>query len=375
MLVILLLCLWIQDAPSASGMGGGKLQALPQTGKALQIGISGHPLSAAAYNANASTIQGVSYDTQIGMLKEMGMRVYRMDVYTNATGRSRNHDLFLSMLTKCREQGITVLPMIYDRCRYEGSPEEAYREGFAQMAGFASLYGAYLNYFELGNEMELFDKLRKGGDGQWERNYDMQRVSVAAKYIKGMEEGLKSVMPEAQSMVNTAGFFPLFWMDTMFAEAPSINICAWHVYPEMPPLYLSRYGIGNIHEFLYSRYQRPIWYTETNSRARKELTPEENEARSSRWTRTFREACMADPNVEAVIYHELLDNPERGGLASRNFEEEHFGFVKFNGYPGKEDPVAYRAWVSRPDRYQDWSYRMAARDLIETRKRVSENRN
>lgn len=363
----LLFMLLIQVGLDAAVVPDRGIASLPGRESRLILGISGHPLSSAAYNANSATVAGVSYDVQIDMLKSMGLEIYRVDVYTNASGRSRNHDKFVALLEKCRDQGISVLPMIYDRCRYTGSPMAAYEEGFAQMAGFARLYGAYLTHFELGNEMELFDKLRVSGDGRREENYDPERIAVAAQYIRGMEEGLKSVKPQAKSMVNTAGYLPVFWMDKMMEAAPSIDICAWHVYPEMPPLYRLRFGIGNIHDYLYNRYRRPIWYTETNSRARADLSEAENAERSSRWSKAFREDCMESVYVEAVIYHELLDNPERGGVKNRNYEEEHFGFVRFEDYPGKKDEAAYQAWASRPDRYQRWAFRKAALDLIQLR--------
>lgn len=336
----------------------------------LKIGISGHTLNAVAYNANSSTNPGVSYDTQIRMLKDMGLTIYRMDVFTNSSGKSVNHAKFIEILTKCRASGITVLPMIYDRCRYNGSPEDAYKEAFLQMSGFAKLYGQYLTYFELGNEMELFDKLHTSGDGRSENNYDMERVVRAEQYIRGMEDGLKSILPRALSMVNT-GFLSIFWMDRMFTAAPTIDICAWHVYSEMPPLYKSKYGISNIHEYLFDRYKRPIWYTETNARSKKHLTSGQNEERSYKWRRSFTAECMADPNVKAVVYHELLDNPERGGFKRQDFEHEHYGYVKFEGYPGKDDEAAYNTWKANPDKYKNWSYKKPALDLIAEQTRIS----
>lgn len=333
----------------------------------LMQGISGHPLNTYAYNANPVTNPGVDYDTQIAMLKELGLVIYRMDVVTKPSGKSTNHAKFLDILEKCRKSGIIVLPMIYDRCRYDGTPAAAYREGFIQMAGFAKLYGQYLDYFELGNEMELFDKLRRKGAGPGTKasHYYMERLIIAEQYIRGMEEGLKFVLPKAKSMVNTAGHFPVFWMDRMFAAAPTIDICAWHVYSEMPAYYEKNFGISDIHKYLFERYKRPIWYTETNARAKEQLSQEQNEERSYKWRRSFSAGCRADPNVRAVIYHELLDNPEKGGLKRANFEEENFGFVKFEGYPGKADSSAYRAWQADPDRYQKWSYKRAALDLLQ----------
>lgn len=332
----------------------------------MLLGISGHPLNTIAYNANSSTNPGVDYDTQVAMLKEMGMDIYRIDVYTNPSGKARNHDKFVRIVEKCIANDIRVLPMIYDRCRYDGSPEEAYREAYRQMSGFAQIYGKYFEYFELGNEMELFDGLRKRGvgNGSSPASYHMERVEIAEQYISGMEAGLKSVMPEAKSMVNAAGYFPIFWMDRMFAAAPSIDICAWHIYSEMPPSYKSKLGIENIHDYLFERYKRPIWYTETNARVSEHLSQEENDERAYEWRRDFTAESLASKHVEAVIYHELLDNPERKGFANKNFGEEHLGFVRFNGYPGKSDKSAYDAWRSDPERYQNWSYKKPAVDLI-----------
>lgn len=335
----------------------------------FRLGISGHTLNTYAYNANPVSNPGVDYDTQIAMLTEMGLTVFRMDVGTKPWGKSINHKKFMDILTKCREAGITVLPMVYDKCRYDGTPQEAYQEGFRQMSGFARYYGPYLEYVELGNEIEVFDKLRKHGvPGTKERQYHMERVEIAAQYIRGMEEGLKSVLPDVKSMVNTAGHLPIVWMDRMFAVAPTIDICAWHVYSEMPWSYKKRFSISNIHKYLFKRYKRPIWYTETNARAKKELTQEQNEERAYKWRRSFTAECRADPNVKAVIYHELLDNPERGGLERKNFEGQNYGFVKFDGFPGKDDPAAYYAWKADHDRYQKWSYKKPALDLIEQQK-------
>ncbi|WP_343704524.1 CARDB domain-containing protein [Chitinophaga sp.] len=328
----------------------------------LKVGINGHPLNTYAYNASSSTVAGVSYTTQAAMIEQLGMGWYRIDVSTQPDGQAVNHAKLLDIIAKCSAKNIKILPMVYDRCRYDGTPQEAYDEAFAQMAGFAALYGQYFDHFELGNEWELFDHLLSNGDGRVQSNYDMARVLIAEQYVKGMEEGLKSVLPNAKSMVNTAGYFPIFWMDRMLAAAPTINICAWHLYSEMPSAYQGNLGISNIHQYLFNRYQRPIWYTETNARSKETLTQQQNEDRSNDWRIRLTSEVQAEPSVEAIIFHELLDQPERAGSA--NYEEENFGFVKFNGYPGKTDSVAFNAWKADPNRYQNWSYKKQALDSV-----------
>lgn len=329
----------------------------------LLLGINGHPLNTYAYNASSSTVAGVNYETQATMIQQMGMSWYRVDVSTNASGQAVNHAKMLDLIAKCAAKNIKVLPMIYDRCDYTGTPEEAYNEAFTQMAGFATLYGQYFTHFELGNEWELFDKLKKPtGDGRLESHYDTARVARAEQYVKGMEAGLKSVLPNAKSMVNTCGYFPTYWMDKMLAAAPTINICAWHLYADMPGAMLKNLGISNIHQYLYNRYQRPIWYTETNSRSKDTMSQERNEDRSNDWRIRITSEVQTEPYVEALLFHELLDQPERS--SGYNYEEENFGFVKFVGYPGKTDMTAFNAWKADPNRYQNWAYKKQAIDSV-----------
>jgi hypothetical protein len=337
----------------------------------LITGINGHPFNTVAYNANSSTIAGVDYTTQANMVKAMGMTYYRVDVATDANGKATNETKLLDLIAKCQVNNIKVLPMIYDRCNYSGTTTSNYNAAYTQMAGFATLYGQYFDYFELGNEWELFDDLLLRApnlppnfhNGRDSTDYDLPRVNLAAQYVKGMEAGLKSVLPSKQSIVNTAGFFPTYWMDRMYAAAPTINVCGWHLYADMPAGYVNL-GVTNIHQYLYNRYHRPIWYTESGYRFKTTLTQQANEDASNDWRNTLTTQATADPNVKAIIFYELLDEPERSGFSPYNFQEENFGWVKFNNYPGKTDQSAWNAWKANPARYQDWSYKRPAAELV-----------
>ena len=346
------------DPQDAAKGAAGNLQTLSTD---LIVGINGHPLNTVAYNANSSTIAGIDYTTQSNMVKAMGMTYYRIDVATDANGKSTNEAKLLDLIAKCQANNIKVLPMIYDRCSYSGTTTSNYNAAYTQMAGFATLYGQYFDYFELGNEWELFDNLLLDGHlGQAQTDYDMPRVLLAEQYVKGMEAGLKSVLPGKQSIVNTAGFFSTFWMDRMFAAAPTINICGWHLYANMPAAYASNNLTTNIHQYLFKRYHHPIWYTESGYSFKTPLTQQANEDASNDWRNTLTTQATADPNVKAILFYELLDEPELG----TQFTEQNFGFVKFNNYPGHSNTAAYNTWLANPNRYQDWSYKRPGAELV-----------
>jgi hypothetical protein len=331
----------------------------------LIIGTNGHPFNAAAYNAS-STVPGVDYATQATMLKAMGMSYYRIDIQTDAVGKASSESKLLDLIAKCQANNIKILPMISDKCSYADTATTTgnYQRAYTQMRGFATKYGQYFDYFELGNEWELFDDLLVTPNGQVQSNYDMPRVLMAEQYVKGMEAGLKSVLPNKQSIVNTAGYLPTFWMDRMLAAAPTINICGWHLYADMPANYQSQLGISDIHTFLFNRYHRPIWYTETGYRFKTTKTQQQNEDASNDWRATLTAQAAANPNVKAIIFYELLDEPERSGFTGYNYTEENFGWIKYDNYPGKTNQAAWNAWQANPNRYHNWSYKRPAAELV-----------
>jgi hypothetical protein len=348
----------------AKQAAAGNLQTMSAD---LITGANGHPFNTVAYKNSG----GVSYQTQADMLKAMGMTYYRINITTDANGNATSEANLLDLIAKCQANNIKILAMVGDRCSYSAgaTPAAQYTKAYTQMSGFATKYGQYFDYFELGNEWELFDSLlyrpsqpgypanfRNGRDST---DYNLPRLRNAEQYVKGMEAGLKSVLPSKQSIINTAGFFPTYWMDRMFAAAPTVNICGWHLYAEMPSGYVGL-GVTNIHQYLFNRYHRPIWYTETGYRFKTSLTQQQNEDASNDWRNTLTTQATADPNVKAILFYELLDEPELGS----QFTEQNFGFVKFNNYPGHSNAAAYNTWLANPNRYQDWSYKRPGAELV-----------
>src|SRR5690606_18291769 len=148
---------------------------------------------------------------------------------------------------------------------YSKSAEENEYIGYAQGEGFAATYPG-ITHIEIGNEIELFDKL-KTGPGTKESEYDLPRLEKALHWAKGMNDGIKSVSPDIKTMFGSAGYLPTYMLDRAFALA-DFDIQVWHIYSEMPGAYKSNFGIENILDYATQRYRKPIWITETNARAK-----------------------------------------------------------------------------------------------------------
>ncbi|MBZ5715917.1 EB domain-containing protein [Nannocystis pusilla] len=307
----------------------------------LAVGVGGHPLNTVAYNANGGA---VPYAQQVHYLTHMGFSWYRIDAAFTADGASINENKFIAIAELAAAQGIALLPMIYDRIDYALSQEENYDRGFAQGVGIATRYGHLFQVYELGNELELFDKLLKPGkDGTAASDYYEEKLPPAAGWIVGVDEGLKSVQPDARTMINTAGFMPTYEVQYFIEQGAEFDILGWHWYSEMPGAAEQKWGYTNIWDHLHALFGKQMWVTETNFRPKESMTPEENEAGQQAWKDRIIAEAAAHPHVEAIIIHELLALAEKSDFIERNY-----GIVGFPDYEATQhqQPVPRRAAVS-----------------------------
>lgn len=276
------------------------------------FGINGHPVNTIPYNGNSSVVIGVTAQQQVDLMVELGVQWYRIDVQTNEVGFAQSDAAFRSVINRCKQVGIQVLPVFYDSSELfqaTGDVEGAYQHGFRKMEGVAKNYGDLLTHCELGNEWELFrNLLNKTGPGTLPEHYNLERLAVCKAYVKGMEEGLKSVCRHIKSMVNTAGFYPIYWAHQVFEAAPSIDICAWHWYNEMPNAAKATFGWEDVLPEIYREFGRPIWITESNSRWNSSKPEDVNNQEQVEWFNKFFKDCLEFPQCEAYFVHELLNN-------------------------------------------------------------------
>ena len=141
-------------------------------------GINGHPLDAAP-----SPYASISTDDQIALVKRLGMSYYRIGVGISPGGSPTNPWTLRKILASAEKNNVTVLPMLQLRdLSYEISDEENYKLGKAIGIGFATQYGKYFTYYELGNEQEN-PLLVSGSVGDKAADYDLKKVKSIASFM------------------------------------------------------------------------------------------------------------------------------------------------------------------------------------------------
>lgn len=335
-------------------------------------GVNGHPLATERYDANAFT--GVTRSDQVAMLKELGLTWYRIDINPAANGIYNGAFKWEGsggILPLCKAAGINVLPMIYDNIDFAETATNTinYDLGYATGYGFAQAYGSNFTHYELANELELFKKypaghiyegqsrLKKAGgqtnSGQTISDFKLREVEWAAYWIKGANDGVKAAhlalgYPRPKTMTNTAGFLQTALMDKYLEICPDLDIVGDHFYSDQISAFFdsSKNGQAQFEEirtkgkpkFLYDRWQKPIWFTEANANFYNPAsggTEESNQLKQVKFLKDFFISAQDVPGVEAIIWHELLND-------SGNGFGEWYGLVTFPNFtPTALETVKY----------------------------------
>ncbi|SDS46532.1 glycosyl hydrolase [Jiangella sp. DSM 45060] len=331
---------WQGQAAGAEEAAGFAPAASP-----LLLGVNGHP-----YNNDAYTpANGVPYETQVAMLSALGMGIYRTDIGTDASGRAPVHNSVLRMMGLLGDAGIACMPMLGDNCDPALTNQQNYDRGFAKAAGFATHYGPYFTHVNLGNEWELNDGF-KTGTGASSGHYDLTMAERSMHWIRGANDGLKSVKPAAKTSIAAAGWYPVWWQGYVL-ENVGLDFVDWHWYADMERN-KSEIGVDNIFDDLWTRYGLPIWVSETNDRPNRNRGDLENQQLQVNWHQKIHQLCLEHPRVEAVIWYELLTQPQRDTTVPAEYVEANYGMVAFPGFDR-----------ANPD-YTGWSYRKLPRRLM-----------
>lgn len=294
----------------------------------LMVGANGHSLGLPPYTAT-SAVQ------QIAMLRKMGMRGYRQDVLLNTDGSMPSAATFSKLYQAATDSGITILPMISAQTiNFDKTEAQMYTVGKLYGVNVATKNSKYFKYYELGNELDNLVIL-PGKDGNKTTDYDATKFKKAASYLKGMDVGIKSVQPTAQTMVN-AGWLHYAFLQMLESYGVNFDIIAYHWYSDMEGAAKGK-NIPDITLKLSGLFTKPIWFTEAGQRYKNVADLEQLQ---SDFTQGFIAKCRANPQVKAVLFYELFDEPDRSDA------EGHFGLIK---------------WVVP---YSKWDYKKVATNLF-----------
>lgn len=320
-------------------------------------------------NSYGNALNGVPFPDQIQMVRDLGGSMFRIGLTTGADGalstdrwrKAFNTEVISGyngsypenngLVPYFHSQGMPMLCKFEDRLYnaagnfspiWKGTDQQAYDAGYALGNGAATRYAEWFEYFELGNEIELFRKMViPGSMGDEESDYRVvsqvdgyeveEPVEIVANYVKGMNDGIKAVKPSAKTMFNTAGYCPLYLMDRVVALIPDLDIVAWHWYDDMltPDMANIIGGDFDIITFLGERYSKPIWITETGARWRDTLSPADNEQRQINWYNNFIVPGLSNPHTGKIFWFELLDAIKAGEAQQGNGWEQHYGLYYF----------------------------------------------
>ncbi|HWV70523.1 MAG TPA: glycosyl hydrolase [Pseudosphingobacterium sp.] len=279
----------------------------------LEIGINGHPLGTRPYTS-------IPASEQINLLKQMGMSIYRIDVQSrNNDGRITVPGLYNPLKKAADTAGIKLLPVLIPRTlNFKNTEAESYRWGRALGAKFARRYRSDFTYYNIANELDNRCIL-PFRTGDKESDYNLRRFKIIAAYLKGMNDGIKAMDPDAKTIIN-AGWMHYEYLLMLERYGVKFDIVGYQWYDEMEILAALLFNIHDITTFLSSKFTKPIWFTEFNARDKFGILDERIQ---SDFIRNFLEKCQNNPQVHAAIIYQLFNEPQKFG------QEAHYGIFKW----------------------------------------------
>lgn len=286
-------------------------------GADLLWGINGHPIV---------SYPGVTIEQQLDLVKDLGMKSYRVDVYS-----TEQADALGRLIAAGKERGVAILPILIPHLDLENSSEAELREkarAFAQ--GFVTRFKDDVAVWELGNEMEIFALIKPcemrddgtqypcewgppGGVGPLDY-YGPRYVKVAA-VLRGLTEGARAASPTVRRAIGTAGWGHLGIFERLKNDGVEWDITVWHMYGEDPEdAFKALVDFG-----------KPIWVTEFNYPYGSQKGEREQAEGLRRDMLRLRE-LSSKYKVEAAHIYELLDET----YWAPNFEA-YMGLVRLEG--------------------------------------------
>jgi hypothetical protein len=294
------------------------------TGSGLMLGINGH-MGDAPYLATSPT-------KQIQILKDRGMKWYRLNVQTKSDGTASSSNLLEALQAAATSGGVKILPMLYLRTLdYSKSQAESYQLGKTLGGNFAAKYGKYFDYYNLGNDLELH-LLYPDKSGQSQNHFNRAKFNVVAAYLKGMDEGIKAKDPGAKTMIS-AGWLHYAFLRMCDWYGVKFDVVGYNWYSDMEaPAAKSPYNIPDITVKLASLFPgKPIWFTEFNYRYK--TNSSSNETDQNAFVTKFIAKCKANPQVKVAIVYQLFDEPYKEG------NETTYGIIKWTSQ--------YTTWANK----------------------------
>lgn len=281
---------------------------------ALYYGINGHPVNQRAYT-------DLRAPAQVDILKKNAMNIYRVDLPVSSVTSIVNWENRLFDITNAaKAAGINILPIIPSKTfDINHSEKEAYWQAYHYTLKFIKRYGAKFKYFELGNEFDNDCIKSRLHVGNKKTDYDIPKFRTIASYLRGMNNAVKAVYPSAKTIINVSWLHYRF-LTLLDEYGVKYDIAGYHWYQDQESTLKKDYGIDDITKLLNQKLTKPIWFTEVGYR---NYSGTNSEAEAKRFLDSFIAKCKNNPQVQAVMIYEMLDQPYISG------QEGRFGIYKW----------------------------------------------
>lgn len=289
------------------------------------LGINGHPLNQIAY------IQ-TPLSRQMSFLKSMGMNYYRVDIGTDGLGNIREQKKFNELISVANSSNIQILPTLFlVGLNYLENEVVNYDRGLALGKGFASKYGQYFDYYELGNEYDL--KLKPStADGRYSANYDQTKFKKVAAFMRGLIKGIKKYDITGKTIINGCGW-NYGYFELLKQADLDMDIIGHHLYSMSTNQNTNYVNIVKTLAGIFEN-KKPVFVTELNQENGDYVGSVESQ---DIVVNDFIDKLKQVPEVKAVFIYELLDQPE---LIHPKEREKHMGVIKWN--------LLYTSWSFKP---------------------------
>ena len=268
-------------------------------------GINGHPVTSPDYWELSAM------DLQVKALKQLQTTMYRFNVVTDLNGGlthyKKDKTRWDEISSRCKNGSIKILPVLqFKPLGTTLTLDESYQAGRKKAYGFAKEYGAEIDYYEIGNEMDLVT-IKDGDDGSQIDHYHKDQFDIVAAYLNGMSDGIKEADPAAKTIINSAGSSRWGFFKLLEEANVSYDIIGWHWYSRSGTYedpYVKKDLERNVFVELAKITDRPIWITEINQHRGTFKHSKETQAV---WLERFIDALDNNNQVEGYFVYELLN--------------------------------------------------------------------
>jgi hypothetical protein len=299
-------------------------------------GINGHPLSQRDYS-----VQTLTY--QIKYLKDLKVNSYRIDIRLNDKGLA-NNARFIPLVKTLRENKISVLPVIlFDHNLKDTLKQDTYDTNFQRGKNFCEKYDKYFSTVEVGNEEETQIILSSAFDGTKESHYDPEKTKLLMICLKGFTDGIKSVNP-SKKIILSLGWIHFNYLHQLQNYDIKFDIIGYHWYSNMGDITIHK-NYGNIINYVYKKFRKPIWITEFNYR---NGSLNRQHLKQKSYLENSLINILNNKHVKGFFIYELFDEP---ALKPRKPTEIAYGLLKKNSLSGdyskKEAYYTYKRIIEK----------------------------